>query len=240
MKHYTGGMRRRIDIAASLVVTPELLFLDQPTTGLDPRSRNQVWDIVRALSAGGTTILLCTQYLEEANQLADGIAVINSGRVIAEGTPGQLKASVGTGVLRIRLQDPAQRAAAAEVLTGELLEGELEGISLDGDGTTLLAQCTDPPADTAAVRRAISSTARPARPGPLSTAVSFGWRGMLKIRHVPEQLLDVTVTPVMFVLMFTYLFGGAVAGSTASYLSYILPGILVMSVLFTRCTRVSR
>ncbi len=88
-------------------------------------------------------------------------------------------------------------------------------------------------ADTAAVRRAISSTARPPRPGPLSTAVSFGWRGMLKISHVPEQLLDVTVTPVMFVLMFTYLFGGAVAGSTASYLNYILPGVLVMSVLFT-------
>jgi ABC-2 type transport system permease protein len=88
-------------------------------------------------------------------------------------------------------------------------------------------------ADTAAVRRAIASTARPPRPGPLSTALAFGWRGMLKVKHVPEQLLDVTVTPVMFVLMFTYLFGGAVAGSTSAYLQYILPGMLVMSVLFT-------
>ncbi|MGY1639095.1 ABC transporter permease [Geodermatophilus sp. SYSU D00742] len=88
-------------------------------------------------------------------------------------------------------------------------------------------------ADTAAVRRAIASTARPPRPGPLSAALTFGWRGMLKVRHVPEQLLDVTVTPVMFVLMFTYLFGGAIAGSTSAYLQYILPGMLVMSVLFT-------
>jgi ABC-2 type transport system permease protein len=88
-------------------------------------------------------------------------------------------------------------------------------------------------ADTAAVRRAIASTARPPRPSALSAAVTFGWRGMLKIKHVPEQLLDVTVTPVMFVLMFTYLFGGAIAGSTSAYLQYILPGMLVMSVLFT-------
>ena len=88
-------------------------------------------------------------------------------------------------------------------------------------------------ADTAAVRRAIADTARPPRPGPLSTALTFGWRGMLKVKHVPEQLLDVTVTPVMFLLMFTYLFGGAIAGSTSAYLDYTLPGLLVMSVLFT-------
>ncbi|MGY1710485.1 ABC transporter permease [Geodermatophilus sp. SYSU D00758] len=87
--------------------------------------------------------------------------------------------------------------------------------------------------DTVAVRRAIASTPRPPRPGRLATALTFGWRGILKIRHVPEQLLDVTLTPVMFVLMFTYLFGGAIAGSTSAYLQYVLPGILVMSVLFT-------
>src|SRR3712207_5188539 len=94
VKNYSGGMRRRLDIAASIVVTPQLMFLDEPTTGLDPRSRNQVWDIVRALVAQGTTVLLCTQYLDEADQLADRIAVIDRGRVIAEGTPAQLKASV--------------------------------------------------------------------------------------------------------------------------------------------------
>jgi len=88
-------------------------------------------------------------------------------------------------------------------------------------------------ADEEAVRKAISSTERPPKASPLSAALSFGWRGMLKVKHVPEQLLDVTITPVMFVLMFTYLFGGAIAGSTAEYLRYLLPGILVMSVLFT-------
>lgn len=87
--------------------------------------------------------------------------------------------------------------------------------------------------DAAAVRKAVATTTRPQPASPLSAAVTFGWRGMLKVRHVPEQLLDVTVTPVMFVLMFTYLFGGAVAGSTGEYLDYILPGVLVMSVLFT-------
>ena len=97
VKNYSGGMRRRLDVAASIVVTPRLMFLDEPTTGLDPRSRNQVWDIIRALVSEGTTILLCTQYLDEADQLADGIAVIDHGKVIAEGTPGQLKASVGGG-----------------------------------------------------------------------------------------------------------------------------------------------
>jgi ABC-2 type transport system ATP-binding protein len=97
VKHYSGGMRRRLDIAASIVVTPQLMFLDEPTTGLDPRSRNQVWEIIRALVAEGTTILLCTQYLDEADQLADGIAVIDHGRVIAEGTPGQLKSRVASG-----------------------------------------------------------------------------------------------------------------------------------------------
>ena len=88
-------------------------------------------------------------------------------------------------------------------------------------------------ADEVAVRKAIASTSRPPRASAASAAMTFGWRGMLKVKHVPEQLLDVTITPVMFVVMFTYLFGGAIAGSTGDYLDYILPGILVMSVLFT-------
>ena len=116
VKNFSGGMRRRLDIAASIVVTPELIFLDEPTTGLDPRSRNQVWEIVRALVAGGTTVLLTTQYLDEADQLADRIAVIDHGRVIAEGTTGELKASVGAGALHVRVADVSQRSAASEVL----------------------------------------------------------------------------------------------------------------------------
>lgn len=116
VKKYSGGMRRRIDIAASIVVTPELIFLDEPTTGLDPRSRNQVWDIVRAMVSSGTTVLLTTQYLDEADQLADRISVIDTGKVIAEGTPGQLKASVGANALHIRLLNPDDRPRARAVL----------------------------------------------------------------------------------------------------------------------------
>ncbi|MFE0687946.1 ATP-binding cassette domain-containing protein [Streptomyces sp. JH002] len=120
VKNYSGGMRRRLDIAASIVNTPELLFLDEPTTGLDPRSRNQVWDIVRAVVAQGTTVVLTTQYLDEADRLADRIAVIDTGRVIAEGTPGELKASVGAGTVLVRLRDAAQRERARQVLAAAL------------------------------------------------------------------------------------------------------------------------
>ena len=139
VKNYSGGMRRRLDIAASIVVTPQVMFLDEPTTGLDPRSRTQVWQIIRALAAEGTTILLCTQYLDEADQLADGIAVIDHGRVIAEGTPGQLKASVGTGTLRIRLLDPEQRPQAEA-----LLAPEFETLELAPDPAALAAPNADP------------------------------------------------------------------------------------------------
>jgi ABC-2 type transport system ATP-binding protein len=139
VKHYSGGMRRRLDIAASIVVTPELMFLDEPTTGLDPRSRNQVWDIIRALVGQGTTVLLCTQYLDEADQLADRIAVIDRGTVIAEGTPAKLKRSVGQGALRIRLLDPDHRAEAEGVLS-RVLDTEPQ---LDADPAALSVPIAD-------------------------------------------------------------------------------------------------
>ncbi len=116
VKTYSGGMRRRIDIAASLVAIPEILFLDEPTTGLDPRGRNQVWDLVRRIAAEGTTVLLTTQYLEEADRLAERMAVIDHGRVIAEGTSRELKASVGSNALHVRLVDAAHQATAVAVI----------------------------------------------------------------------------------------------------------------------------
>jgi ABC-2 type transport system ATP-binding protein len=137
---YSGGMRRRLDIAASIVVTPDLLFLDEPTTGLDPRSRNQVWDIVRVLVAAGTTVLLTTQYLDEADQLADRIAIIDHGRIIAEGTSTELKASVGGGALHVRVRDAEHRPEAGRILAAALGVP----VALDPDPAALTARGADP------------------------------------------------------------------------------------------------
>jgi ABC-2 type transport system ATP-binding protein len=125
VRTYSGGMRRRIDIAASLVTRPEILFLDEPTSGLDPRSRNQVWELVRRIAAAGTTVLLTTQYLEEADRLAERLAVIDHGRVIAEGTSRDLKASVGSNTLHFHLRDPAQRGQAQALVSALLGNGVL-------------------------------------------------------------------------------------------------------------------
>lgn len=136
---YSGGMRRRLDIAASIIITPELLFLDEPTAGLDPRSRIQLWAIVRAIVDIGTTVLLTTQHLEEADQLADRIAVIDHGKVIAEGTPSDLKASVGSGAMHVRLRAPEQRPAAERVLSQALGVP----VRLDPDPAVLTASISD-------------------------------------------------------------------------------------------------
>jgi ABC-2 type transport system ATP-binding protein len=120
---YSGGERRRIDIAASLVTVPEILFLDEPTTGLDPRSRTQVWELVRRIAAAGTTVLLTTQYLDEADRLAERMAVIDHGRVIAEGTSRELKASVGSNALHLRLVDARQRPEAQRLIARVVGDG---------------------------------------------------------------------------------------------------------------------
>jgi ABC-2 type transport system ATP-binding protein len=116
ISQFSGGMRRRLDLAASLITRPPLIFLDEPTTGLDPRTRGQMWDTIRSLVADGATVLLTTQYLDEADQLAGRIAVIDHGRTVAEGTPDELKASVGTSTLQLRLSDLDRTAAAADVV----------------------------------------------------------------------------------------------------------------------------
>ena len=282
VKKYSGGMRRRVDIAASILNTPDLLFLDEPTTGLDPRSRNQVWEIVRAVVAHGTTVLLTTQYLDEADRLAGRIAVVDHGKVIAEGTPGELKSSVGAGTVHVRLRDAGQRPEAELVLAAALgapVQADADPVALtarvagddgrlrggragrpgagragrgghrgrrllprpaqprrglpgpdrppgragrrrDGGGmSTATATGTGAPASYVPSAETLGAVlapgARPPRPSPLAASLTFGWRAMLKIKHVPEQLFDVTAFPIIMTLMFTYLFGGALAGSTA-------------------------
>jgi ABC-2 type transport system ATP-binding protein len=148
---YSGGMRRRIDIAASLVAIPEILFLDEPTTGLDPRSRNQVWELVRRIAGQGTTVLLTTQYLDEADRLAERLAVIDHGRVIAEGTSRDLKASVGSSALHLRLASADQHARAKELVSRVLGDGVLPG----SDPMSVTARLANP-AQAAAVLTALS------------------------------------------------------------------------------------
>lgn len=116
LKHFSGGMRRRLDLAASLIAQPPLIFLDEPTTGLDPRTRNQMWETIRRLVSTGSTVLLTTQYLQEADELADRIAVIDRGKVVAEGTADELKASVGRSSLQLRIQNPQDIESARRIV----------------------------------------------------------------------------------------------------------------------------
>lgn len=139
VKNYSGGMRRRLDIAASLIVTPGVLFLDEPTTGLDPNARKDVWKMIRGLAESGVTILLTTQYLEEADQLAARIAVIDHGRKIAEGTSRELKAATGSGFLHVALADSARIDHAAAILErrlGHAVQRSAEGAQLSVLGGT--------------------------------------------------------------------------------------------------------
>ncbi|MET9715462.1 MULTISPECIES: ATP-binding cassette domain-containing protein [Streptomyces] len=145
---YSGGMRRRLDLAASLITEPEVLFLDEPTTGLDPRGRAEVWSSVRTLVGGGTTVLLTTQYLEEADQLADRISVVDAGRVVADGTADELKAATGGDRVDVVLRDAGQLGAALALLP-------LTGARVDADRRLLSAPVTDRMAALSGVVRAL-------------------------------------------------------------------------------------
>jgi ABC transporter DrrB family efflux protein len=294
---YSGGMRRRLDLASSLLTRPRILFLDEPTTGLDPRSRNEIWAIVRELVREGTTLLLTTQYLEEADQLADRIAVIDHGRVIAQGTGNELKDRVGGQILEVELTDAARRDEAQAVLAGvgcgdpepgerldqltlpaprdglELVEDAASALRGAGIGVSDLGlrrptlddvflQLTGaPPSEDGAGPEASPSAGRaPAANGAASAAQRGARRSLTlhrpslsevrsavrdasvvtgrNLRHFirqPQLLIFSTVQPIMFVLLFAYVFGGAVRGSLphgVKYIDFLLPGIFVQSVAF--------
>ncbi|BFO14079.1 daunorubicin resistance protein DrrA family ABC transporter ATP-binding protein [Streptomyces sp. KM77-8] len=150
VKQYSGGMRRRLDLAASLITEPEVLFLDEPTTGLDPRGRAEVWDSVRSLVGGGTTVLLTTQYLEEADQLADRICLVDRGRVVADGTADTLKAAIGGDRIDVVLRHAGQLGAAVA-----LLPVPKDTVTVDPDRRLLSAPVTDRMAALAGVVRAL-------------------------------------------------------------------------------------
>ncbi|MFI5710328.1 ATP-binding cassette domain-containing protein [Kribbella sp. NPDC051620] len=145
---YSGGMKRRLDLAMTLVGNPRIIFLDEPTTGLDPRSRHNMWQIIRELVAGGVTVLLTTQYLEEADQLADQIAVLDHGKLVAQGTPEQLKRLAPGGHVRLRFNAPDEFALAAQVLQPTTRDDEALVLQVPNDGSvqalrSLLARLDD-------------------------------------------------------------------------------------------------
>jgi ABC-2 type transport system ATP-binding protein len=132
---YSGGMKRRLDIAMTLVGNPRIIFLDEPTTGLDPRSRHTMWQLIRELVSGGTTVFLTTQYLEEADQLADRIAVLNGGRIVAQGSAGELKRLVPGGHVRLRFSDPVAYERAATALRETTRDDEALALQIPSDGS---------------------------------------------------------------------------------------------------------
>jgi oleandomycin transport system ATP-binding protein len=147
VKTYSGGMRRRLDLAASLVGRPPMLYLDEPTTGLDPRARSEAWTLIRNMVAGGVTVLLTTQYLDEADELADEIVVIDRGRVIASGSPDELKAKTGSQTLAVRPEDESHLSLVTAVVA------ELTQVTPEVDGQLVTAPVTDPRLLPAVVRR---------------------------------------------------------------------------------------
>src|SRR4051812_47122542 len=291
---YSGGMRRRLDLASSLVTRPRVLFLDEPTTGLDPRSRLEIWASLRELKREGTTLLLTTQYLEEADELADRIAVIDHGAVIAEGTGSELKDRVGGQLLEVELADVADRERACKSLAAVgcgdpepderpnrlMLPAPGDGLELIEDAAAALRKAQIRVSDIGLRRPTLddvflqltgapasenggaptSENGTPPPPAARQTTVKprrsrvrlelpppSAWRGDItdaavvtgrNLRHFirePQLLIFSTIQPVMFVLLFVYVFGGAIGGSIPggfSYVDFLLPGIFVQSATF--------
>ena len=193
VRTYSGGMKRRLDLAASLVGRPDVLFLDEPTTGIDPRSRVDVWALIRDLVSSGTTVLLTTQYLDEADRLADRIGVIHEGRLISEGTGNELKDRLGGAVIQVEVPEAAQAATRAAL-----------GADDGTDGTITL----------------------PA-PAGIDPTVVIVRRNLLRILRLPQLLVFATVQPVMFLILFNYVFGGSVgraipAAAGGKYINWLV------------------
>ncbi len=291
VKTYSGGMRRRLDLAASLVGRPRVLFLDEPTAGVDPASRMDVWGLVRDLADTGATILLTTQYLEEADHLADRIAVIAHGRLIGEGTANELKSRVGGSILELRVPEQHKERATAALrrLDGrDPAEADRQGrlVVAAPDGSTTLMQAlrlldgAGVSPDDVALRRptlddvfltltgtltgrsASTSEAGPVvsempnvRHAPASSSSSRAGskrspgriftdvaviirRNLLRNVRLPNLLLLSTILPVVFLLMFTYVFGGAIErtiplAAAGRYINWLLPGLVAQFALFS-------
>ena len=251
---YSGGMRRRLDLAAALVAKPQVLFLDEPTTGLDPRSRIDLWATIEDLVAEGTTVLLTTQYLDEADRLADSITVIDHGLVIAQGTSDQLKDRVGGEWLEVSLEDAADAPRAVQALA-EMSEEPPTGPGLDGQRVGAAAHRGK---IVEAVRRLgdagvgvddITSAGRPSTtcswrspvtpPRRTSSREASGHRHRDHRRAQPDppaaqaRAADrLHVQPIMFLLLFRYVFGGAIQNRRAAYIEFLMPGIVVQNIAF--------
>ena len=264
-KTYSGGMRRRLDLASALIGRPRLLFLDEPTTGLDPRSRLGMWDVIRAQVREGGTLLLTTQYLEEADELANEIAVVDKGRIIARGTSDQLKSQVGGERIEVVVHELGNLSRAAQLLapdgqsTAEEHTRRLT-IAADGGATQLVEVVRQlgrggdqdrrhraPPAD---ARRRLPLAHRPRRRGAagrgsgmsgVQAAVSDGlimtWRNLKRVPRIPELAIFAILQSIMFVLLFAYVFGGAIPlPGGGSYREYLMPGIFIQTLGFASIT----